>query len=148
MFKRCVLALALAGAVARADDRTMSFNSEVQVLPAPGPVVIDGQTNDWDLSGGVWSYNDPTLVERYSVWTHLMWDAKGVYFLARYHDPSPMKNDTAGKDFSQSWRADCFQARVIFDDGAPDEHQMHLNLFYIERGQAPVPARASWRPQD
>ena len=58
--------------IGRADDRTMSFNSEVSVLPAPhsagsgqaGKVVIDGQTDDWDLSAGVWSYNDPTLVDR------------------------------------------------------------------------------------
>lgn len=85
----------LAAMTTLADDRTMSFNTEVQVVPAPGPVVIDGQTADWDLSAGVWSYNDPTLVERYSVWTHLMWDARGVYFLARYHDPSPMQNAAA-----------------------------------------------------
>ena len=93
-------------------------------------MVIDGKTDDWDLSAGVWSYNNPTIVSKHSVWTHMMWDAKGVYFLARYHDESPMQNATRGKDFASSWRADCYQARVIFDDGAPDEHQMHMNLFY------------------
>ena len=130
-------AVLLAASLAVADDRTMSFNSEVPVLPAPGAVTIDGQTNDWDLSGGVWSYNDPTLVDRYSVWTHMMWDSNGVYLLARYHDLSPLQNATAGKDFSQSWRADCYQARVIFDDGKPDEHQMHMNLFYSSADKRP-----------
>ncbi|MGI6495616.1 MAG: FlgD immunoglobulin-like domain containing protein [Kiritimatiellia bacterium] len=115
---------------APADDRTMSFNSEIAVLPAPGAVTIDGLDGDWDLSAGVWSYNDPLIVERYSVWTHMMWDAKGVYMLARYVDSSPMKNAAAGKDFSMSWRADCYQARVVFDDGLPEEHQMHVNMYY------------------
>jgi len=119
------------------DDRSMSFNTAVQVLPAPGPVVIDGRDNDWDLSAGVWSYNDPTLVERYSVWTHLMWDSKGVYFLGRYHDSTPMQNAAAGKDFQMSWRADCFQARVIFDDRTDAEHQMHINMYYSSPDQRP-----------
>ena len=131
MMKRIVCALMLACVfAASADDRSMSLNNEIQVLPAPGQVVIDGKTDDWDLSGGVWSYNDPTIVEQYSVWTHLMWDDKGVYMLARYYDTSPMKNDASGKDFQQSWRADCYQARVIFDDRTKDEHIMHVNMYY------------------
>jgi len=120
------------------DGRSMSLNSEVKVLPAPGKVTIDGKTDDWDLSAGVWSYNDPTIVDDYSVWTHLMWDDKGIYFLARYHDTSPLQNAAAGKDFQQSWRADCFQGRVIFDDGADDEHQMHVNMYYATPDEKPL----------
>ena len=127
----------LSAGIATADDRTMSFNSEIPVVPAPGPVTIDGQTNGWDLSAGVWSYNDPTLVDRYSVWTHMMWDAKGIYFLARYHDLTPLQNAAAGKDFGKSWQADCYQARVIFDDGKPDEHEMHMNMFYSTPDKRP-----------
>ena len=130
-------AIAVLALSAAADDRTMSFNSEIDVLPAPGAVTIDGLDNDWDLSAGVWSYNDPLIVERYSVWTHMMWDDKGVYMLARYTDSSPMKNAAAGKDFSMSWRADCYQARVIFDDGTPDEHQMHVNMYYSSPDERP-----------
>ncbi len=114
-----------------------SNNNEIQALPAPGPVVIDGKDNDWDLSAGIWSYNDPTLVNKYSVWTHLMWDEKGVYLLGRYADLSPMKNATRGEDFIQSWQADAFQGRVIFDDKTDDEHQMHINLFYSSAENAP-----------
>lgn len=125
----CLFGL-LCSRVGQADDRTMSFNHEVKVLPAPGVVVIDGKTDDWDLSAGIWSYNDPTIVERFSVWTHMMWDDKGVYFLAHVYDPSPMQNGASSKDFSSSWRADCFQGRVIFDDGSDQEHQMHLNMYY------------------
>ena len=132
-----VLGALLVAPQAQADDRTMSFNDTVPVVPAPGPVVIDGKIDDWDLSGGVWSYNDPTIVDQYSVWTHLMWDAKGVYFLARFHDRSPMQNAASGKDFAKSWQADCYQARVIFDDHTPDEHQMHVNMYWSSTDQAP-----------
>ena len=107
-----------------------SMNPQVTVVPAPGAVQIDGKTDDWDLSAGIWSYNNPTLVEKYSVWTHLMWDEKGIYWLGRFNDSSPLQNSTRGKDFSKSWQADAYQVRSIFDDQTPDEHQMHINIFY------------------
>lgn len=131
VWRWCVLfmVVCLAGA-AYADLGTMSLNSEVVAVPAPGPVTIDGKTDDWDLSAGVWSYNNPMIVAKYSVWTHMMWDAKGIYFLARYADTTPMQNPTMGKDFGNSWKSDCYQARVIFDDRTPDEHEMHINMFY------------------
>ncbi len=75
-------------------DIPTSNNNEVRVLPAPGEMIIDGKDNDWDLTAGIWSYNDPTLVKKYSLWTHLMWDEKGIYILGRYSDPSPLKNAT------------------------------------------------------
>jgi hypothetical protein len=126
---RILLALGLALLVG-AEETGMSLNSQITVVPAPGVVTIDGDSADWDLSAGVWSYNNPVIVDKFSVWTHLMWDQKGVYFLARFADTTPLANPTMGKDFGQSWRNDCFQARVIFDDRQPDEHQMHVNLFY------------------
>ena len=115
---------------AGAQEGATSLNTEIIVVPAPGQVTIDGKSDEWDLSAGVWSYNNPTLVNRYSVWTHMMWDGNGVYFLARFHDRSPMQNATMGKDFSKSWKSDCYQARVVLDDRTADEHQMHINMFY------------------
>src|ERR1043165_5778691 len=129
--------LALSHTASAQEQGATSLNSEIAVVPAPGQVTIDGQTDDWDLSAGIWSYNDPTLVDRYSVWTHMMYDDKGIYFLARYHDRTPLQNATQGKDFSQSWRADAYQARVILDDKLPDEHQMHMNIFYSTPEQKP-----------
>jgi len=142
-FKRPLLALLLSlatasFAVAANDpDNPTSNSSEIMVLPAPGPVTIDGDDSDWDLSAGIWSYNDPTLVKKYSVWTHMMWDQKGVYLLMRYADVSPMKNNTRGEDFGKSWRADAFQGRVVFDAKTPEEHQMHMNAFYSSIENAP-----------
>lgn len=131
------LAMALPGHAQNDPQNPTSNNNEITAVPAPGPVVIDGKDDDWDLSGGIWSYNDPTLVEKYSVWTHLMWDQKGVYLLMRYADPTPMRNATRGVDFENSWRADAFQGRVILDDRTPEEHQMHINQFYSSTEQRP-----------
>lgn len=153
-----LVSLCALGAAARAaeappaiedDGRTMSFNSEVKAVPAPGPVTIDGKEDDWDLSAGVWCYNDPVVARKLSVWVQLMWDAKGVYLLARYHDPSPLQNSTQGKDFGKSWQADCYQARVIFDEGTPDEHQMHVNMFYSTPEKTPymLVKHGGFRPQ-
>ncbi len=114
-----------------------SNNREITAVPAPGKVVIDGSDSDWDLSAGIWSYNNPTLVEKYGVWTHVMWDEKGVYLLMRYSDASPMKNATRGRDFGNSWKADALQARVVFDENSPDEHQMHINAFYSSTEEKP-----------
>ncbi|WAC19503.1 hypothetical protein OVA24_19955 [Luteolibacter sp. SL250] len=125
-----LLALSVLSFAQNDPESPTSNNAEIQVLPAPGEVVIDGKDNDWDLSAGIWSYNDPTLVGKHSLWTHLMWDAKGIYVLGRYSDPSPMKNATRGKDFMLSWKADAMQARIILDDRTPEEHQMHINLFH------------------
>ena len=135
----CCVLLVLSGA-AQAEDyesSPTSLNQSISVVPAPGPVLIDGKTDDWDFSAGVWSYNSPVITESFSVWTHLMWDAKGVCFLARFADKSPMQNATMGKDFANSWKADCYQARVILDDRTPDEHQMHINMFYSTPDQKP-----------
>lgn len=134
-----LLGLVLAPAAFAINDPEVptSNNAEIMVLPAPGEVVVDGKDDDWDLSAGIWSYNDPTLVKKYSVWTHMMYDQKGVYLLMRYNDPSPMKNATRGEDFDKSWRADAFQGRVIFDGGTPEEHQMHINCFYSSTENAP-----------
>ena len=123
--------------MSRAEETGMSLNREIVVVPAPGAVTIDGDAKDWDLSAGVWHYNTPVITDSFSVWTHLMWDAKGVYFLARFADKSPMTNATMGKDFANSWKADCYQARVILDDRTPDEHQMHINMFYSTPDRKP-----------
>lgn len=114
-----------------------SDNNKIMAVPAKGPVTIDGDDKDWDLSAGMWSYNDPTLVNKYSAWTHVMWDDKGVYLLGRYSDLTPMKNATRGKDFQNSWRADAMQARLVFDPDTADEHQMHVNLFYSSTEEKP-----------
>ncbi|WP_269523330.1 FlgD immunoglobulin-like domain containing protein [Coraliomargarita parva] len=122
-------------ALADSSASATSNNREIVAVPTPAPVTIDGKENDWDLSAGIWSYNDPTLVDKYSVWSHVMWDDKGVYLLMRYTDDTPLKNATRGEDFHQSWQADAFQGRVIFDHNTDEEHQMHINGFHSSSEQ-------------
>ena len=148
-----VIAMTAAIRLAAADDyesSPTSLNQSISVVPAPGAVTIDGDTKDWDLSAGVWHYNTPVITDKFSVWTHMMWDAKGIYFLARFADKSPMTNATMGKDFANSWKADCYQARVILDDGTPDEHQMHINLFYSTLDKKPymIVKHGGFAPKD
>jgi|GEM_PF-1001695 len=123
------MTLALSGQAAE-ENETTSNNRQIIAVPTPGDVIIDGKTDDWDLSAGIWSYNDPTLIDKYAVWSYLMHDDKGVYLLMRYRDDSPMRNDTRGRDFQNSWQADAFQGRVVFDENTDAEHQMHINGFY------------------
>lgn len=124
-------------AAARPAGQTTSLNSEVVAVPAPGPVEIDGHDDDWDLGAGVWSYNSPDIVDTYSIWTHLMWDARGLYYLARIHDLDPLKNATKGPDFDRGWRGDAVQLRMIFDDRTGEEHQMHLTLYHATAEDRP-----------
>ncbi|MGE9297299.1 MAG: FlgD immunoglobulin-like domain containing protein, partial [Puniceicoccales bacterium] len=134
----CAAPLALPTSVFSAGaESPTSNNRQIMAVPAPGKVIIDGQSEDWDLSAGIWSYNDPTLVDKYSTWTHVMYDDQGVYLLIRYRDDTPMKNDTRGEDFHQSWQADAFQGRVIFDYETDDQRQMHINGFYSSEEDRP-----------
>ncbi|MGE9289632.1 MAG: hypothetical protein ACQKBT_01500, partial [Puniceicoccales bacterium] len=114
-----------------------SNSPEIMVVPTLGDVTIDGKDDDWDLSAGIWSYTSPNLVDKYSVWSHLMYDEKGIYLLMRYRDDSPMKNTTRGEDFYKSWRADAYQGRIIFDDKTPEEHMLLINAYYSSSEDKP-----------
>ncbi len=129
-FALIALSLLLTHQLSLQAEETTSLNSEVVALPTPGTVTIDGLADDWDLSASVWSYNSPDIVETYSAWTSLMWDEKGLYYLARIADSDPMKNATEGVDFSRGWRGDAVQLRMVVDPDTADEHQMHLTLYH------------------
>ncbi|AWI09330.1 FlgD immunoglobulin-like domain containing protein [Ereboglobus luteus] len=155
MIRKPILLLALGALLATAPIRaadddsgaTMSYVTNVTVVPAPGAVTIDGRDNDWDLSAGMWSYNSPELVDTYSIWTHMMWDEKGIYYLARIHDIDPLKNASKGVDFDRAWRGDAVQLRTIFDNKSPDEHQIHITLYYSTAEQKPymLAQHGGWR---
>ena len=63
---------------------TETENQGIRILPAPGKVTVDGDFNDWDLSGGVFVCSDAeNLRERFACWFHAMWDKDDLYVLAR-----------------------------------------------------------------
>ena len=79
------IALVLALAALPAARATETEHLGMQVLPAPGKVVIDGKFDDWDLTGGILACGDAeNLHDKYSVWFHTMYDGENLYLLARW----------------------------------------------------------------
>ena len=56
---------------------TETENLGIRVLPAPGKVVVDGKTDDWDLSAGVFTCGDvENRRDSMATWFHAMYDAE------------------------------------------------------------------------
>ena len=103
-----------------ADSQNMigrqSHNIGMSVLPALGPVTIDGNLDDWDLSGQIWSFADVSVRDRFSVKSATMWDDKFLYLCCLWKDPMPL-NSTIDPLFnpSKGWIADAVQLRILAD---------------------------------
>ena len=83
------------------------------VLPAPGPVVVDGAFSDWDLTAGTFACGDvENARDAYGVWVHAMWDERNLYLLARWQDLTPLSNP--GSIIGDNgFNGDCLQIRVV-----------------------------------
>jgi hypothetical protein len=104
---------------------TPTENMGIRVLPAPGPVVIDGSSGDWDLSGGIFACNDVESQRTTSaVWIHMMYDAQNLYMLAHFIDDTPLNNpgQTIG-DYGFS--GDSIQLRFQMDPAAQQSRISH-----------------------
>ena len=104
---------------------TETENLNLEILPAPGAVKVDGQAADWDLSGGIFACGDvENSASSYGVWFHAMYDNERLYLLARWVDKTPMNNPGSSKG-DYGFRGDCLQVRVITapDVAAPDRTQ-------------------------
>ncbi len=99
---------------------TETENQGLRVLPTPGPVAIDGQTNDWDLSGGIFACGElEHLRDNSSVWFHAMYDSENLYLLARWKDPTPLNNpESLG---GHGFNGDCLQFRCILFPDTPEK---------------------------
>jgi len=118
---RCTLAIALVGClsgIVHAQQLTTGArNKSVSVVPAPGKVVIDGQLDDWDLTGEILTYSFPETAEKYHARTALMYDKDALYLSVRVRDDSPLMNFIDGKiDKSQGWKNDAVQFRLRTSD--------------------------------
>ena len=126
---RPVLALALllgGGAVLFA---TETENFGVRVLPVFGPMKIDGDITDWDLSGGIFACGDVEKQrDKYGLWFHAMYDAENLYLLARYNDLTPLNNPGDTK-LEFGWGGDSIQVRVVTGYGTPQEQKGVLNCW-------------------
>jgi hypothetical protein len=115
VFALLVLSAALSGSPPAPAAETEHI--DLQVLPAPGPVVADGKTDDWDLTGGIFACGDvENARDAFAVWLHAMHDAQALHVLARWVDPTPMNNPGSSKG-DYGFNGDCLQFRVVT---APD----------------------------
>lgn len=91
-----------------------SQNEGFAIVPAPGTVQIDGNLEDWDLSGQIWSFADIAVRDRFSVKSAAMWDKDYLYLSFLWKDPMPM-NSIVDPDFNpdKGWVADAVQLRII-----------------------------------
>jgi len=86
------------------------------VVPAPGPVVIDGKLDDWDLSGQIELYVMEGTRATQSGKIAMMYDADALYISGDIRDPSPMMNRHAPEvEGNFCWDADAFQLRLVVD---------------------------------
>ena len=116
--------------VVRAALATETEHIGMQVLPAPGKVVVDGKTDDWDLSGGVLVCSDvENLRGQLACWFHLMHGRDGLYILARWTDHTPLNNPGSSKG-DYGFAGDCLQVRVVTAPGQKDrERTAHLTAW-------------------
>lgn len=90
------------------------------VVPAPGPVKIDGNFTDWDLSNGFYICPDvKSQREVLGVWFHTMYDKDYFYVLARFDDPEPL-NHPGSHEGSHPWEGDSLQMRFSHVKGGAD----------------------------
>ena len=112
---------------------TETENFNMQVLPAPGKVVVDGKFNDWDLTGGIFATSDAeNLRDQYSMWFHTMYDAENLYLLARWKDPTPLNNP--GLKGDMGFAGDCLQFRTVTTDASGKEKLAHWDCWKYREG--------------
>jgi hypothetical protein len=71
---------------------TASQVSSLDVLAAPGPVTVDGDLSDWNLSGTFEARCAEPFAESCYVDGGMMYDKQHLYVAARVGDPMPMRN--------------------------------------------------------
>ena len=109
---------------AQAQVVTAGKHKYLSVVPAPGKVTIDGNLDEWDLSGEILCYDYPETAARRFARIAAMYDAEALYLGVFFKDYSPMMNMVNPRtDPVRGWDADCLQFRIIGDPsvGYPPE---------------------------
>ncbi len=98
-------------------------NARIYVLP--GTATVDGQIDDWDLSGGIFCCGDVRYLAKHGAcWFHLMYDKDRLYALFRFIDSTPMAH---GRE--QVFRNDMVQLRIAA------ELIRHFGLLWRAQGE-------------
>ncbi len=138
-----VVAIVLLSALSA--SATETEHQGLQIVPTPGKMTIDGNTDDWDLSGSVFVCGDvENLRESFSVWFTAMYDEAGLFLLARWNDETPL-NNPGQTSADYGFAGDCLQVRFITAPGGPQERGGHLtcwqgrdgkDIIFYERGKS------------
>ena len=150
------------------------MDRKLYAVPCPGPVVIDGQLDDWDWSGHIECYEREETRSTQRAELAVMYDDQALYLGAKVKDLSPMLNrHNPAADADKAWMGDCCQFRLVADRrqsfpflrgslGSPDTmgsevgQPLHLMLWYftdnkepalqIQKSFAFAPVREAWGP--
>jgi hypothetical protein len=107
-------------------------NHEIYAVPAPGRVVVDGNLDEWDLSGRIFCCPDvDTLAGTANATVAMMYDAEALYVAVDWLDSTPMLNNYDPR-FEQQ---ECFKSDMVQIMFRTD---LARNLFcwYFTRDQA------------
>ncbi len=117
-----------------------SQNEGLYVVPASGPVQIDGSLDEWDFSGRIWCFADQAIRNRYSTELAAMWDEEALYIGIKWRDPTPMHN-TVDPDFNPNdgWKSDSVQIRAKTSD-----QTTWFTTWYFAPKSMPVMHHAVW----
>lgn len=106
-----------------------SNHGVLRAVPAPGPVTVDGNLDEWDLSGEMFVYNARSLRDRYSVRVYAMWDKDALYLGLHWKDPTPLINNVdPDRAAGEGWMSDSFQGRFV-----TDYSQIHFTAWYSSK---------------
>jgi len=93
-----------------------SRSSSLDVLAAPGPVTVDGDLSDWDLSSSLEARCAGAFAESCYVHGSMMYDKQYLYVAARVGDPMPMRNVIdPNTDPWSAWMGGSVQLRLSTD---------------------------------
>jgi hypothetical protein len=139
----------LAGPLGAEEQGARGRNKRIFVVPRPGPVVIDGDLRDWDLSGQIWVYAAPQTSEMQSIKVALMYDDEALYVSGIVRDPTPMMNrHDPWVSGDKAWNADALQLRLCLDPKLgyplqqavpprPNDRLVHMLLWYYSERREP-----------
>ncbi len=110
-----VLLLCCVG-LAGAGEAGLARHKKLYVVPAPGPVVIDGKLDDWDLSGQIYMFITSESAETRNARFAMMYDKDALYMSGVVRDPNPLMNRHDPKvEANNGWNGSSWQLRLSVD---------------------------------
>lgn len=143
LLRKLLLLTALAGGLGHCQP---TRHDRIFVVPCKGPVTLDGDLKEWDLSGALEASFDEALRPKFTMRAALMDDAEALYIGCHFSDDTPMVNHhDPAVEVTRGWDADCLQVRLCSDPVAPyplpnsnSERICHLMMWYFTDQKLPV----------